>query len=129
MSRNVSSSGREDKLILALAAGCSVKEAARRAGITARTAFRKLGDHEFRRRVTETRAQIFERTAARLAALTLSAVSTLRKLLDAEAEPVRLGAARAILDSATRLRAEIETEQRLLRLEQQHGIVTQNTAT
>jgi hypothetical protein len=46
------------------------------------------------------------------------AAGTLAKLLDAEKESVRLGAARALLELGVKLRESVELEQRLAALEQ-----------
>jgi len=46
------------------------------------------------------------------------AALTLRHLLTAESESVRLGATRAILEHAIRLRETVELEQRILSLEE-----------
>jgi hypothetical protein len=47
-----------------------------------------------------------------------AAAATLRKLLKAEAETVRLGAARALLELGTKLRESAELEERLRALEE-----------
>jgi hypothetical protein len=66
----------EDELILALAAGASVREAAERAGIDERTAQRRLADADFRRAVSQARGRIFDAARGRLAGLASKAVET-----------------------------------------------------
>jgi hypothetical protein len=89
-------------LVAALASGQPILEAARTAGISERTAYRRLQDARFRREVADARAGLLAQAVGQLADATTAAVSTLRALLDAEAETVRLGAARSILDTALR---------------------------
>ena len=104
-------------LIVALASGRTVRDAAKHAKVGERTAHRRLGDREFRRKVSEARAEMIEQAAGRLAKAASTAVTTLRKLLKAESESVRLGACRAILESCERLRQSADLEQRIAELE------------
>ena len=105
-------------LLLALASGETVREAARLAGIGERTATRRLADADFRRHIAELRGEMVSRAVGRLADGSTEAVAALRKLLDAGTPPaVRLGAARAILELGTKLRESVELEQRLADLE------------
>jgi len=89
----------DEVLLASLAAGQSTTEAAAVAGMSARTARRRAADPGFRARLDEARAAIVEDAAAQLAAAATDAVSTLRRLLTADSDMARLGAARAILDS------------------------------
>jgi hypothetical protein len=109
---------RDEALVLALAAGRTVREACCKAGISERTAFRRLEDSAFRRRVTEVRADMVQRALGKLADNAAAAADTLRKLLKADGENVKLGAARSILELGNRLRESVELEQRLAALEQ-----------
>jgi len=59
----------DDELILALAAGATVREAAEQAGISERTAHRRLADADFRRAVDEARGRMFDAALGRLAGL------------------------------------------------------------
>jgi hypothetical protein len=104
-------------LLVALAGGRTVREAARAAGIGERTATRRLADPAFRRRLAELRAEMVEQALGRAAKAMSAAADTLRKLLQAQRESVRLGAARALLELTPRLRESVELEQRLLALE------------
>jgi hypothetical protein len=104
-------------LVLALAAGNTAADAARQANVSERTAFRRLADPGFRRRVTEARADMITRGLGKLAAGMASAADTLRKLLTSGTGPVQLNAARVILEMGTRLRESAEFEARLRRLE------------
>ena len=117
--------GRQDAdeaLLMALACGATVENAAQKAGISRRTAQRRLADSAFRQRLAERRADMVQRTAGMLTAASLESVKT---LLTLQASPnpagVRLGAARSVLDMAVKLREASEWEERLLALEQRLG--------
>ena len=105
-------------LAVALASGLTQEQAARQAGVSERTVTRRLADPAFRQQVAEARAETVSRTAARLTAGGLAATTALLRLLSAESESVRLGAARAILDLGTKMREAGELEERLARLEE-----------
>ena len=59
----------DETLAVALAAGQTVRDAARTAGVAERTAHRRWADPEFRRRVDELRGQMVDRAIGRLAQL------------------------------------------------------------
>ena len=106
-------------LIAALAGGATNLDAAQQAGVSEKTVYRRLADAEFRQQVADARAELIARAVGALADASATAATTLRTLLEAESESVRLGAARSILELATRLRASEEFERRLATLE--HG--------
>ena len=107
-------------LMLALAIGQSVPEAARAAGVGERTVRRKLDDEEFRRELSNVRTRIIGEAVGRLTAASTLAVRTLETLLkSAESETVRLGAARTILERSVSMRESLELAERLERVEQQ----------
>jgi hypothetical protein len=105
-------------LLLGLASGQTVRDAARAAGIGERTATRRVADPDFRRRIAEMRAEMIGRALGQLADGMTEAASTLRGLLAAEGESVRLGAARSILELGHKLREAVEFEERIADLEQ-----------
>jgi hypothetical protein len=107
----------DGELILALAAGATVREAARRAGVGERTAYRRLADADFRRTVNEARGRMFEATRGKLSGLADKAVETLQRLLESGKPAEALAAAKAILELGPRLRRETEFEERINRLE------------
>jgi hypothetical protein len=109
---------RIDALALALAAGKTITEAAVAADLSRRTATRRVIDPAFRRRVAELRAEMVARALGKMADGMAAAAETLRALLDAEGESVRLGAARSILELGNKLREAVELEERLATLEQ-----------
>jgi hypothetical protein len=111
---------REDALLLALAGGISVAEAARRAGVGERTAFRRLTDPQFKGRVAEVRDKMLDDAVGQLAHNSSTAVETLAELCtSAQSEMVRLMAARALLEHAPKLRANVELQARMTALEQE----------
>jgi hypothetical protein len=107
-----------EALLTALAAGKSVKDAALAAGIGERTARRRLAEPDFARRVAEARAGMLSQALGRLADGMSEAADTLRYLLNARGETVRLSAARSILELGPRLRDAVELELRIAALEE-----------
>src|SRR5262245_32571470 len=107
----------DDALLLALAGGLTVRDAAQAAGVGERTATRRLADLDFRRRVSQVRAAVVERALGKMADGMAEAADTLRGLLRAEAESVRLGAARSIQELGNKLREAVELERRINELE------------
>jgi len=112
---------RDDGLILALARGRTVRQAAQEAGFSERTAHRRLDDPEFRRRVSVVRSELMERAGRLLSDAAIKAVDVLRALLESDADTIRLAAARTILQQTVALRTAAELEQRIARLEQNEG--------
>jgi hypothetical protein len=109
----------DERLLTALACGATVEAAARQAGVSERTAYRRLADRDFRRRLQGVRADFVQRTAGTLTAAATEAVRTLLELLKAPAAAaVRLGAARAVLEIGLRLREVADLEERLAALEE-----------
>lgn len=105
--------------VAGLAAGLTKGEVARQAGVSDRTLRRWLGQDAFRRQVEDARAELISRTVGRLADATTDAVGTLQELLGKGTPPAtRLGAARAILEMASRYRESEELEKRLAALEE-----------
>lgn len=107
----------DDAFAIAYASGTSLREAARTAGISESTAHRRLKDPAFRRRVSEIRTSFLNEAVGRLAEAANEAVSTLKALLTARSESVRLSAARAILELGPKLREQTEIEERIIALE------------
>ena len=110
----------DEALLLALACGATVEAAAHQAGVGPATVYRRLKDADFRQRLQRVRADMVQRTAGVLTAAGLESVKTLLELQQANQPPaVRLGAARAVLDSGIKLREVADLEDRLAALEQQ----------
>jgi Homeodomain-like domain len=108
----------EDALLLALACGATVEQAARQCRLSARTVYRRLADADFRRRLQALRADMVQRTAGMLTAASGEGVKTLLALLKEATPPAtRLGAARAVLELGVKFRETVELEERLAALE------------
>ena len=108
------------ELILALAAGSTVRQAAKRAKVSERTAHRRLNDREYRRRIDAARAEMISQATGQLAKAATDATTTLGKLLKSESDAIRLGACRTILENCERLRQGVELAQRMNELERVH---------
>ena len=103
----------------ALVCGASIDTAARKAGMSRRTAYRRLNDPRFMKRLQAARAEVAKRTSALLSAGSLEATKALMELISASSPPAtRLGAARAIIELAAKLRESVEIEERLQALEE-----------
>src|SRR5437870_8305184 len=110
----------DDVLVVALACGSTLENAARKANVSARTAHRRLADPAFKKRLADVRADMVQRTSGMLTAASLEAVKTLVELqASLQAPAIRLGAARTILELGVRLRETIELSERLQALEEQ----------
>ncbi|HEY7312930.1 MAG TPA: hypothetical protein VH643_26435 [Gemmataceae bacterium] len=108
----------DDQLLMALACGVTVENAARQAGISPATAYRRLADPAFRQRLQGLRGDMVSRTAGTLTAAATEAVRTLLELLKSTASAaVRLGAARVVLEMGMKVREVADLEERLAALE------------
>ncbi len=107
----------DESLALALACGALVSDAAREAGVGVRTAYRRLEQPDFRRRVQELRSGLIDRALGKMADGMVEAAQTLRMLLKADRDSVRLQAARSLLELGCRLREHAELNERVLELE------------
>lgn len=108
----------DDSLLLALAAGQSVEDAAQSARVSARTVYRRMADPEFAEKVREARSRLLGQTLGRLIEANTKAADTLKALLDSKSDVVRLGAARSILELCLKVRQSTETDARLAEIEQ-----------
>ena len=116
----------DDQLFQALVSGCHIENAASIAGISVRTAYRRLADPVFKQQLQEARQSLRESILAKLSDAGHDAVGTLWELMQtAEDEGVRLRAAKAVLDSLRGLHAEsptVETTTRT-RVERTHRVI------
>jgi len=106
----------EDVLILALAAGATVREAAEQAGVGERTAHRRLADADFRRAVSRARGRMFDAALGRLASLASKAAGIFERLMGSDQPSVARRAAKAVLELGPRLRESTELGERISRL-------------
>lgn len=101
-------------LMLDLACGATVESAARKAGVSDSTVYRRLKDPGFNRELAKLQSEMVQRATAMLTASTTEAAKTLLALQDASNPPaIRLGAARAIVDFGVKMRQMVELEERL----------------
>jgi len=89
--------GADGALVLALACGKSVPDAARAAGVAERTVYRRLEDAAFRAAVTKQRDHLLSEAVSRLVAAAVKAVDALEGNLGDESAAVRNKAASTIL--------------------------------
>src|SRR5262245_16826033 len=111
------SEAKREAVALALAGGQTAKAAAAACDVAERTVGNWLAEAEFARRVDELRAAMVERAMGRMTNAMTKAASTLRKLLEHTDGRIRLGAAKAILEGAAKLRETVVLEARLQVLE------------
>ena len=111
---------KNQQLLMALACGATLENAARQCGLSDSTTRRRLQEPAFRQQLQELRADMLQRAAGVLTAAATEAVKTL-VILQNPVTPaaVRLGAARAVLELGVKLREAADLEQRLASLEQQ----------
>jgi hypothetical protein len=107
----------DSMLVAQLAAGAEIAGAARAAGVSEATVYRRLREPDFKEKVAGARAELVSRTVGQLADAGSAAAQKLTDLLNAKSEYVRLGAARAILELGSKLRETEELEQRIAALE------------
>ncbi len=108
----------DGKVLIALASGQSIRRAARSAGVNESTVCRRLNDPDFRAELDRARSRMVDAAVGRLARSMSAAAMTLRKLLNATSEMVRLSAARSIIELHTKIRESAELERRLSELEE-----------
>lgn len=98
----------DDVLFSLLVSGCHVENAARAAGISERTAFRRLADPTFRARLDQARETLRESILAKLSDGAHDAISVLMDLMrEAEDEGVRFRSAKALLDGLASVHASL----------------------
>jgi hypothetical protein len=107
----------EEQLLSSLAAGLPIEQAAKTAGISERTAYRRLQEPRFQQQLAAVRDELISVALGELAGCASHAVATLNALLDAGEERIRLQAARTLLEQLLRLREAITLEQRVATLE------------
>src|SRR5438309_538116 len=108
----------EAALLVAIVAGETLKAAATAAGLSERTARRRLAEPAFQQQLADARAATTRRVVDRLSSASEQAVVRLVRLMDqAMSEHVQLSAARAILELAADGRQLVDLEARIAALE------------
>lgn len=116
-------------LAMAMATGFTVAEAAKKAGVSEATAYRRLREPEFKQKVSEIRGSMVAQVSGQLVDAGTEAVRTLRSLLTAESESVRLAASKAVLELGAKFRESTELEERIKALEEAKEWLQQNGST
>jgi hypothetical protein len=106
----------DDALALAIAGGASLTAAAEACGVSRKTATRRMQEPDFRARVNELQGQMVNEAVGKMAAAMAGAADALKALVRSPKPAVRLGAAKAVLELAMKLR-DTTVEQRLADLE------------
>ena len=108
----------DEKLAADLAAGKTVREAAVTAGVSERTAFRRLEDAVFKARVAELRSEMVRTAAGRLADGMTEAAGVLRAGLIHADPHIRHKSAVKLIELAVKVTELAELERRVEELEQ-----------
>ena len=111
----------DDKLAIAIAAGLSIRDASKQAGVSERTAFRRCNSPQFRERVSALRSEMIERACGALSASLGEATATLRGLMRSQDEATRLRASCKVIEMALRIRETVTLEDRVRDLEERLG--------
>ena len=107
----------EEALITGIAAGLTVEAAAKGANISPRTAFRRLADARFKRRVLKAREELLAVAVGHLARASVDAASVLEKGVASECETTRVKCAVQVLTLASRLHQDVSVAERLEAIE------------
>jgi hypothetical protein len=107
----------DEALAVALAAGKPVAEAAKTAGVSEATAYRRRCDETFAARVRELRGAMVASAAGRLADGVAEAADVLRKLLASESEGIQLRAAVALLEQTVKVVELSDLQERVADME------------
>src|SRR6516164_2260579 len=85
-------------LVIALARGATVEEAAKASGVSSATAWRRLRDPAFRLQIDQCRGEVLDAAVGRLAELSTTALDGLANLLVNDNPKLRLAAIRTVLE-------------------------------
>jgi hypothetical protein len=107
----------DESLALALSTGQTIIDAARAAGVSERTARRRIADPDFRRRVADLRGEVIAQAASRLAAAMTHAADRLVQLVDSPDPRAALAAAKAVVGLGLLAREKVDNETLLRELE------------
>jgi transposase-like protein len=102
--------GRQEAVLLLLAGGRTVRDAAVESGVSERTIHRWRNETAFRERERQLRGEMLAQGLGRLVEAMTEAAGVLRALLASENEQVRLAAARSVIQLGNDLRKTVETE-------------------
>jgi hypothetical protein len=112
----------DQKLILALVCGSTIESAARQAGLSENTVYRRLRDPAFKAQLRAAGQEVVQRTANMLTAASIESVKTLLRLQgDGVPYAVQLGAAKAIVELSAKARESADLSERVAAIESQLG--------
>jgi hypothetical protein len=106
-------------LVVHLAAGVSPAGAAKLAGVSEATCYRRLADPVFRRRVDAARSAFWERAMAIMSKGAAESATVLRKLLRSDDGRLKLQAARTLVEQGLKVRESVELARDLEDLRQE----------
>lgn len=110
---------RFEPLAVAVAAGCTIKDASEKTGIPLSTAYHTTSGEAFKQRVIALRAEATQQALGQMTDGLVSAVVTIKALMAETNEPkIRLDAAKAMLTNHAALANVAELRERLEKLEQ-----------
>lgn len=104
-------------LIAHLAAGASPAGAAKLAGVSEATAYRRLANPTFRQRVEKARSAFWERALGVMSKGAAESAIVLRRLLRAEDGRLKLQAAKVLLEQGLKVRDLVDLARRVEELE------------
>lgn len=107
---------KQEIVLLGLVAGKSRAECAKLAEVSESTIYNWLNDEDFRKRLKNAQARVFDESTAQLHGLTALAIETLKRGLSGKAKAAEIRTAIAVFAQTTKLR-EIELVERIERLE------------
>lgn len=116
----------DEQLLVGLASGLSIREASEKAGLSDRTARRRLAEPGFAERLSDLRMSWVRDAMGHLCSIAGKAARTLEALLDGKSEATRLSAARAIVEMAVRVLDYDDLSRRINELETEAGIETES---
>jgi len=108
----------DERLLMLLASGTSIRAAASECEIGESTIWRRLRDPDFIAALNAARSQLWADALGRLTHTATKAADRLAALIDeAGSDAVKLAACKAVIELGCRLRDAVEIESRLQRLE------------
>lgn len=107
----------DEHLAARLAAGARVADAARQAGVSERTAYKRRADPVFRQRVQELRSAMIAAAVGKLADGMDEAAAKIRELVQSKDEKVALAAATKLLELGLKGSDAVNVDERLTDLE------------
>ena len=108
----------DEPLAAAIAAGSTIADAAKAAGVSDQTVYRRMREPSFLRRVDEIRREMMSQVVGRLTASLDAAAAQLHNLqANAETDSVKLSACRSIFEFAMRGSELLDVTRRLNEIE------------